>query len=238
MTAGRAPRPLVLVGASGLAREVLAALRSPRWAAAPYHPVGVLDDDPGTHGRVVAGVPVLGGAAAVTEHPDADLLLCVGSGAVRAALADRLRALGVGAGRWATVVHPSVEVPAGCVVGPGSVLLAGVVLTADVHVGAHVVVMPHVTLTHDDRVADFATLAAGVTLGGGVAVGPRATLGMGACVRERLRVGAGATLGAGAVLLTDLPDGATWAGVPARPLRQTRSGLELEHEHDERTVPA
>jgi sugar O-acyltransferase (sialic acid O-acetyltransferase NeuD family) len=227
-------RPLVLVGASGLAREVLAALRSARWADAPYDPVGVLDDDPGTHGRAVSGVPVLGGVDAVADRPDAAVLLCVGRGAARAALADRLRAHDVGAGRWATVVHPSVEVPVGCVVGPGSVLLAGVVLTADVHVGAHVVLMPHVTLTHDDRVGDGATLAAGVALGGGVRVGPRAHLGMRASVRERLRVGADATLGMGAVLLTDLPDGATWAGVPARPLRHAWT----RRADDERTVPA
>lgn len=225
--------PLLLVGASGLAREVLATLRSTGWREPPYDVVGVLDDDPATHGTTLGGVPVLGGLDAVGSRPDADLLLCVGRGAARAALADRLRALGAG-GRCATVVHPSVEVPAGCTVGPGSVLLAGVVLTADVHVGSHVVLMPHVTLTHDDRVGDHATLAAGVALGGGVVVGPRAYLGMRASVRERVRVGAGATLGMGAVLLTDLPDGATWAGVPARPL-----GRAWPHAaHEERTVLA
>lgn len=232
MTAG--PRPLLLVGASGLAREVLAALRSPAWHAAPYDVVGVLDDDPATRDRTVGGVPVRGGLDAVGARPDADVLLCVGRGSARAALADRLRGLGVADDRWATVVHPSVEVPGGCVVGPGSVLLAGVVLTADVHVGSHVVLMPHVTLTHDDRVGDAATLAAGVSLGGGVVIGPRAYLGMRASVRERVRVGAGATLGMGAVLLTDLPAGATWAGVPARPLGHAWSPAA----HEQRTVPA
>lgn len=215
-----ADRPLVLVGAGGLAREVLAVVRR----HGPYEPVGVLDDDPAAHGGEVGGVPVLGGLPALADHPDAAVLVCVGHGRARAGLATRLAAAGVAPDRWATVVHPSVEVPDGCTVGAGSVLLAGVVLTADVRVGRHVVLMPHVVLTHDDDVRDAATLAAGVTLGGGVRVGPRAYLGMRAAVRERVRVGAGSTLGMGAVLLTDLPDDETWAGVPARPLHRPADG--------------
>jgi acetyltransferase-like isoleucine patch superfamily enzyme len=73
-------------------------------------------------------------------------------------------------------------------------------------------------------VRDAATLAAGATLGGGVGVGPRAYLGMRSAVRERVRVGAGSTLGMGAVLLTDLPDDETWAGIPARPLHRAADG--------------
>lgn len=188
--------------------------------AAPV--VGVLDDDPGRHGTTVGGVPVLGGLDRVGEHRDAELLVCVGHGAARERLVERLGALGVPADGYATVVHPAVTVPAGCAVGRGSVLLAGVVLTCDVRVGAHVVVMPTVTLTHDDVLEDFVTMAAGVTLGGGVVVGRGAYVGMNASVRERVRVGAGATLGMGAVLLEDLPDGATWAGVPARLLADRR----------------
>ena len=218
MTAGG--RPLVLVGAGGLAREVLAVARR----HGPYEVVGVLDDDPAARGRDVGGVPVLGGLRALAGLPDAAVLACVGHGRARAGLVTRLAAAGVGPDRWATVVHPSVEVPDGCTVGAGSVLLAGVVLTADVRVGRHVVLMPHVTLTHDDEVRDAATLAAGATLGGRVRVGPRAYLGMRSAVRERVRVGAGATLGMGAVLLTDLPDDETWAGVPARPLHRAADG--------------
>lgn len=227
MSAGSGTRPLILVGASGLAREVLAVVRS----AGGSGVVGVVDDAPSAGD--LDGVPVLGGLDALAGRPDTDVLVCVGRGAARAALVERLRGLGVGARRYATVVHPAVTVPAGCAVGPGSILLAGVVLTTAVSVGAHVVLMPHVTLTHDDRVEDFATLAAGVSLGGGVVVGPRAYLGMNACVRERVRVGAGATLGMGAALLTDLPDGETWAGVPAEPLVTGRARATV---HDERAV--
>ncbi|WP_309135066.1 acetyltransferase [Cellulomonas sp.] len=209
-----APAPLLLFAASGLAREVLALLRTH-----PTHDVvGLLDDDPALHGTRIDGVPVLGPTDAVVDHPRPDVLVCAGRGAARERIVEKLDAAGVSPLRHATVVHPSVEVPERCEVGQGSVVLAGTVLTADVTVGAHVVVMPHVTLTHDCVVQDFATLCAGVTLGGSVVVGRGAYVGMSASVREHVRVGAAATLGMGAVLLRDQPDGSTWAGVPARPL--------------------
>lgn len=206
------PGPLVLVAASGLAREVLAVVRAHR----THDVVGFFDDSPDLRGRHVAGVPVLGAIDAVVAHPDVGLLVCAGHGLSRARIVDRLASLGVSPDRYATVIHPRVEVPDGSTVAAGSILLGSVVLTTSVRVGAHVVVMPNVTLTHDDVVEDFATLCAGVSLGGAVHVGRGAYLGMNAAVRERVHVGAGATLGMGAALLGDLPDDETWAGVPAR----------------------
>ena len=206
--------PLVLVAASGLAREVLAALADD---ALGFEVRGLLDDAPNLQGAEVGGAPVLGTIDTVVQHTDAHLLVCAGRGASRAAIVDRLTGLGVSEDRYATYVHPRAEVPRTCRIGCGSVLLAGTVLTTDVSVGKHVVAMPNVTLTHDDTVADFATLCAGVSLGGSVRVGRAAYLGMSSSVREHTTVGAGSVLGMGAALLTDLPDGETWVGVPARP---------------------
>lgn len=202
---------LLLLAASGLAREVLSTDQG------DYRIVGILDDDALLRGEWIGGVEVLGGIDRAVDG-DESLLVCVGAGRGRRKVVDRLASLGVRADRYAIIVDSSVRVPESCVIGAGSILLSNVVLTADVVVGRHVVAMPHVTLTHDDVVGDFATLAAGVTLGGSVTVGAASYLGMNASVRQRVTVGAGVTIGMGAVVLGDVPDGETWAGVPARRL--------------------
>jgi len=207
-------RSLVLVAAGGLARETLAAVR----ASGSHGRVLAVDDDPSRWGSSFDGVPVIGGLEQVADLLDGDVVVCAGRGGTRRALVERLAGFGVTWEHYARVVHPSVDIPASCVVGRGSILLAQVSLTCDVRLGAHVVAMPHVTLTHDDVVADYATLCAGVSLGGNVTVGAGAYLGMNASVREDLVVGADSVLGMGAVLLHPLPAGQTWAGVPAAPL--------------------
>ncbi|WP_345752381.1 NeuD/PglB/VioB family sugar acetyltransferase [Microbacterium rhizophilus] len=201
---------VLLLGASGLAREVIA-------AGAPGI-VGVLDDDPTMHGTECGGVPVLGGIAeAVTRRAD-HLLLCVGPGRARREVAHRLAAAGVGADRYATFVAADARIGATSTVGGGSILLDGATITAEARVGRHVVVMPGCTIGHDDLVADFATFAAGVSLGGGVRIGEAAFLGLNASVHPGVAIGADATVGMGAAVIRDVPDGETWVGVPARPL--------------------
>jgi len=205
-------RDLLLVAASGLAREALVAIRR----GGQYDVIGFLDDDETKLGAVIDGVPVLGPIDLASEYPHALLLLCAGKGAGRRAIASRLAEAGRTSDDFATVIDNSVVIPPNCTVGVGSLLLANAVLTTDVTVGEHVVAMPGVILTHDDVVESYATLCAGVVLGGTVSVGEGAYLGMNSSVRENVTVGSGATLGMGAVLTTDLPAGETWVGVPAR----------------------
>ena len=207
-------RALLLIGAGGLARETAEAVR----ARGVDGLVGFLDDDPALWGTSLDDLPVLGGISALPDHPDAQIVLCPGSGRSRAAIAARL---GLPDERYATVVHPGVLVPASCTVGVGTVLLAGVVLTTAVTVGRHVVVMPGSVLTHDVVLEDAATLCARVALAGGVRIRGAAYLGAGCLVREHVNVGLEATVGMGAVVLRDVPDGEVWAGVPARRLDRT-----------------
>ena len=205
---------IVLIGASGLAREVIAMLAD----SSHQRVVGVIDDNAAALGSGFGGVPVLGAIEDAAVLATARPLLCVGAGSAREHIAKRLAARGILLAEYATVLDPSVRNPGHCPIGPGSVLLANVTLTADLTVESHVVMMPGATITHDNVIEDFATIAAGVSLGGGVRVGRAAYLGMNSSVRPGSTVGAYSTLGMGAALLSDLPDHQTWVGVPARPI--------------------
>jgi sugar O-acyltransferase (sialic acid O-acetyltransferase NeuD family) len=206
---------LILLAASGLAREVLAVLEG----QSSYKVRGILDDEASLHGTALGGVDVLGPLDMISEYDDDQVLICAGRGMTRAAIDRRMTRLGIPDDRFATVTDSSVRVPSSCQVGPGSLLLRNVVLTANVKIGRHVVCMPNVTLTHDDQLDDFVTVCAGVAVGGSVCVGREAYLGMNSSVREDLTIGQRAILGMGACLTRDLPPAETWAGVPARRLR-------------------
>ncbi|GAB3493904.1 acetyltransferase [Amycolatopsis cihanbeyliensis] len=209
------PRPLLLVGAGGLAREALAAVRAlpEQWLA-----LGALDDDPARHGTELDGLPVLGGTELVHDHPEAAVLACVAGVRRPRGRAELVRRLDLPPQRWATVVHPGCSLAPGVEIGVGTLLLAGTVVTAPQRIGAHVVAMPHVLLTHDDEVGDFVTLAGRATLAGGVRLGQSGYVGQCAVLKEYISVGEAAVIGMGSVVLTDVPPGQTWAGNPARPL--------------------
>jgi sugar O-acyltransferase (sialic acid O-acetyltransferase NeuD family) len=213
----RARAGLLVIGAGGFSREVAQAVLAAGPAFGGYELLGHLDDDPALHGRCIDGVPVLGPVDRIHDYPNALVVVATGRPTDYRSRYRLVNRLGLPKDRFATVVHPGASLATTVSVGPGSMILAGVVATAAVVVGEHVAVMPGAVLTHDDRIDDYATVAAGVLLAGGVTVARGAYLGAGVRVRENLRVGEWSLVGMGSVVTRSVPDGEVWYGVPARP---------------------
>jgi sugar O-acyltransferase (sialic acid O-acetyltransferase NeuD family) len=213
---------LVIVGAGGFAREAAAVVHAINDVRPTWRLLGFVDDDPALHGTTRSRLPILGGLDRLAEMPETQVVVGVVSPRHFTARAQVVERLGLPESRFATLIHPSAQIGAGCQIGPGSVLLAQVALTTDAILGAHVLVMPQAVITHDDMIGDYTTITSGVRLGGGVVVGEGAYLGSGSIVRELVTVGAWSLIGMGAVVLRDVPPGEVWVGNPARHLRSVQ----------------
>ena len=117
-----------------------------------------------------------------------------------------------------TLIHPKATVSTFAQIGKGSVICAGAAVGIDAVLGAAVIVNTGATVDHDCRLEDATHIAPGAHLSGNVHVGKNSWLGVGACVKQGVFVGSDVVVGAGAVVVSDIRDGVTMIGNPARPI--------------------
>lgn len=211
--------PLVIIGAGGFGREtadVVEALNAGE-SAPVWDLVGTVDDSPSEANleRLAArGIAHLGGVAELLARPERPrYVVGIGSPSVREAIADRLDAAGF---RAATLVHPAATVGSNCVIGEGSVVLAGARVTTNIRLGRHVHLNPNVTIGHDTVLEDFVSMNPASSVSGDCIIGPRALIGVAAVVLNQLTVGAGALVGGAACVVRNVPPNSVVKGVPAR----------------------
>ena len=205
---------IVILGASGLAREALAvALERTRLGDA-IEPVGFIDVAR-SPGEELCGLPVLGDESwfATPEARGVRAVPALGDPAVRRRSVAAVLRQG---GRFTNLIHPSVSIGPRVAIGQGCLFLPMSSLTTDITIGDFVSINPSCTLGHDVRVDSFVNLSPGTRLSGFVHVGEGADLGAGAVVLPGIRIGRGAVMGAGAVAVRDVPADTTVVGVPAK----------------------
>ena len=199
---------IYVIGAGGHAKVVIDALLA---GGVELARLRVADQRPSGAGATVLGAP-LQSPAAHRGMAGAYFHVAIGDPATRARLHGELRALGV---RPLSVVHPASVVSPHASLGEAVFVAARAVVGPGATLGDGVIVNHGAVVDHDCVVGDFSHIAPNATLGGGVQVGAQALVGAGANVLPGKQVGDLAVVGAGAVLLSDIPAGRHWAGVPA-----------------------
>jgi sugar O-acyltransferase (sialic acid O-acetyltransferase NeuD family) len=198
-------KELVVIGAGGHAKVVIATARAAGWSH-----IRVLDDRAARWGMRLLDIEIEGPTRQALDDCGVTAVLAIGSNTTRAELARDARC------RFATLVHPTAVVHGSVSLGAGSVVFAGAVIQPDAELGAHVILNTGASIDHDCRIGDHVHIAPGVRLAGDVQLGHGAFIGIGAVVIPGIRIGANTTVGAGAAVVTDLPNDVTAVGVPAR----------------------
>jgi len=212
--------PLVVIGAGGFVKEVLAAYMDHARTTASGPVLGLVDDDLSLRGTTIYGQRVLGDVRWLLDYGlhRVRCVVSVGNPRDRARIVDILDKAGA---EYANVVHPtailwgSLQACAGIVVQPRVLVSADTVIGRHVHLGGSTIV------AHESQIREFATVGPLADINGRCVVEEGAYIGAQATLRQGVTVGSWATVGMCACVLEDVPPGATVVGVPAKIIRRS-----------------
>lgn len=105
------------------------------------------------------------------------------------------------------------------IVGEGSIICTGSILTVDISIGKHVIINLDCTLGHDDIISDFVIIYPSVNVSGNVTVGTCVDFGTGMQIIQGKKIGTESILGTGAIVVKDIPDRRTAVGSPVRVIK-------------------
>lgn len=205
--------PVIILGAGGHAKVLIDALRRQG-----IELVGIVDADLGKKGQLLLDALVIGDDDEVMNYPVDTIFLVNGVGTVRVnprrrQLFERFKSCGY---QFATVVHPSAIIATDVILSEGAQVMAGAVIQSGCRVGVNTVINTGSIVDHDCHIEGHVHISPGVVLSGGVCIGENSHIGTGATVIQGVRIGCNSLVAAGAVVTTDVPDGVTVIGVPAR----------------------
>lgn len=203
--------PILIYGAGGLGKEILSLVR----ALEQFEPIGFIDDGV-RKDTVVKGLKVLGGLDVLNSFTTpANLVIAIGDPSAKSILVKMIDPSRV---YFPVLIHPSsiIQDEASVIIGEGSVLTAGCILTTDIVVGSHVLLNLNTTIGHDAEVGSFSSIMTGVNVAGTVKIGEGVLVGSGSNILNGVKVGGFSKVGMGAVVIRDVEPETTVVGVPGR----------------------
>lgn len=124
---------------------------------------------------------------------------------------------------YVNAIHPTAVIARTAVLGHGVIVNANAVVQPYARIGNHVMIHAGVVVEHDCIIHDYANLAPNVALAGYVRIGKGATVYTGAVVVPTIEIGDYSVVGAGGVVLKNVGDNVTVAGIPSSEIKTDKT---------------
>jgi sugar O-acyltransferase (sialic acid O-acetyltransferase NeuD family) len=204
---------LVIIGAGGFGREMVAWAEQSIQAGREWTFKGLLDDNlDALQGKPSPG-RLLG---TINDYQPAaeDVFICaLGAPAIKKKCSELIAARG---GTFTRLYHRTAILGHEVNCAEGVVLCPYAVVSANNRLGRGVVINLHSSVDHDASVGDWSQINCHCDLTADVKVGAEVFIGSSVSVIPGVSIGDGAYIGAGSVVLRDVAPGAKVAGCPAR----------------------
>jgi len=199
---------LIIIGASGHGKVVAdIALKMNKWKN-----IAFLDDNTTINSSM--GLKVIGTSREVYNFiSEYEIFVGIGSNAIRSKIQKSIEILG---GSIPVLVHPNAVIGSQVEIGIGTAVMAGAVINSSTKIGKGCIINTSSTIDHDNILEDFVHISPGTHLAGTVKVGYGSWLGIGSNISNNVNISCNTIIGAGSVILKDITDPGTYAGVPVR----------------------
>lgn len=211
---------LLIIGASGHGRVVAdIAMKMKKWQRIVF-----LDDDDSIVSSM--GIEVIGKSSDAYAHiNDCDIFVAIGNVEIREKIHNQLEAIGASI---PVIIHPNAIIGEHVRLSSGTVVMAGVVINCCTRIGKGCIINTGATIDHDNVIEDYVHISPGAHLSGAVKVGKGTWLGVSSAVCNNVNIASGSKVGAGAVVVSNITEPGTYAGVPARRLYDKKEYLDME----------
>lgn len=205
---------MIVIGAKGFAKEVLEIFHQNKQLENLAFYDDVNDDLPDL---LYGKFPILKNEDQVKEHFRQfgdEFTIGIGGPKVRKKMCKKFLALG---GKLKSTKSKFSDIGSyDVVIGEGSNVLSGAILSNNVTIGKANIIYYNVVITHDVITGDYVQVSPGAQLLGRCAIGDFSSIGSNAVILPDIKIGKNVIVGAGAVVNKDLPNNCVAVGIPAK----------------------
>lgn len=122
--------------------------------------------------------------------------------------------------KFFTYIHESVIIlDETVVIGEGSIICAGTIITTNIKIGNHCHLNLHSTVGHDSIIGDYFTTAPGAKISGNCNIGNCVYLGTNSSIKEKIKICDNVTIGLNGGVVKDIDEFGTYVGTPVKKIK-------------------
>lgn len=221
-------KKIVIIGAGGFGREVLDVIDAINNVKHIFEMMGFIDDNLSMQRKTINGYPVLGGLDWFKHLTSNDIInlevVCgVGTNETRKKITKKLEKLGI---KFATLIHPTVNIGRDVKIGKGVIICGGNNLTCNIKIGNHVLINLDCTIGHDTVIEDYVGMSPSVNISGNSTLREGCRLFTNSLTIPSVTVGKWSIIGAGSVVIKNIPEYSVAVGVPAKIIKERNKNEE------------
>lgn len=178
-----------------------------------YDEILFMDDNPGKTGYMGYRTLTTDKIFNVYDRSDTSFVIAIGEPLYRKSKIAQIKENGY---HFETLIHPTAHVGLNAVIGEGTVVQRGVIVSCDCRIGMNCFLQAYCTIGHNTVIGDDCTVSTNVAVSGGVTIGENTYLAVGVSVIQGAVIGSDSVVGMAAVVIRDIPDNVIALGNPAR----------------------